>query len=166
MLDTDQIARDVVEPGTPALAKLVEEFGPGILDASGRLDRKRMRELVFADPAQAQGARGASRILRFAKSSLGAPQRSGWPLSNPRDSVAGRSRDVRMLTIVCSVVDAPEADQIRRLQQRDGADARNRATNSRRPSLARQRLSVADDVIVNTGTLAISAVRANAAREL
>ena len=52
VLDTDQIARDVVEPGTPAFAQILEIFGRDILDASGRLDRRQLREKVFADPAQ------------------------------------------------------------------------------------------------------------------
>ena len=44
VLDTDQIARDVVAPGSAALGQLVAEFGPGILDGNGRLDRAHMRE--------------------------------------------------------------------------------------------------------------------------
>src|SRR5262245_16652401 len=50
VIDTDQLARDVVEPGTPALREIVATFGAEVLDASGRLDRGRMRERVFADP--------------------------------------------------------------------------------------------------------------------
>ena len=50
VLDTDQIARDVVEPGSPALEQLVQAFGADILDASGRLDRALMRERVAVDP--------------------------------------------------------------------------------------------------------------------
>ena len=52
VLDTDQIARDVVAPGMPALGRLVAQFGPEILDAQGRLDRVRMRERVFGNPEQ------------------------------------------------------------------------------------------------------------------
>ncbi|HJY40671.1 MAG TPA: dephospho-CoA kinase, partial [Steroidobacteraceae bacterium] len=52
VLDTDQIARDVVAPGSPALGQLVAEFGPEILDGNGRLDRAHMRERVFGDPEQ------------------------------------------------------------------------------------------------------------------
>src|SRR5262245_248844 len=53
-LDTDQIARDVVEPGTPAFAQIVASFGSDILDAAGQIDRRRLRDKVFADPAQRQ----------------------------------------------------------------------------------------------------------------
>lgn len=49
--DADRVAREAVEPGRPALEEIVRAFGPGILDAQGGLDRKKMAELAFADPA-------------------------------------------------------------------------------------------------------------------
>lgn len=49
VIDADELARRAVEPGSPGLARLVEEFGPGILDDDGRLDRGAMRRLVFRD---------------------------------------------------------------------------------------------------------------------
>lgn len=49
VVDADVVARAVVEPGTPALAKLVERFGAGILDEHGRLDRPALGRLAFAD---------------------------------------------------------------------------------------------------------------------
>ena len=50
MVDTDQVAREVVAPGTPGLAAVVAAFGPEILTAEGQLDRRRVRQLVFATP--------------------------------------------------------------------------------------------------------------------
>ena len=50
VLDADDLARRAVEPGTPGLAKLVDDFGPDILDASGALDRAEMARRAFADP--------------------------------------------------------------------------------------------------------------------
>src|SRR5688500_6234777 len=50
VIDTDQISRDLVRPGSPILQQLLEAFGSGILDAGGALDRRRMREVVFAKP--------------------------------------------------------------------------------------------------------------------
>jgi dephospho-CoA kinase len=50
VVDADRIAREVVEPGTPALARIVEEFGPEYLTAEGALDRARLGALIFADP--------------------------------------------------------------------------------------------------------------------
>ncbi|HPI13023.1 MAG TPA: dephospho-CoA kinase [Spirochaetota bacterium] len=49
VIDTDIIARDVVEPGTEGLLRLVEEFGPGILAEDGALDRRGFARLVFKD---------------------------------------------------------------------------------------------------------------------
>ncbi len=51
LVDADRIAREVVEPGGPAYQPMVDRFGPGILDAEGRIDRPRVAELVFGDPA-------------------------------------------------------------------------------------------------------------------
>ncbi|MDI5963166.1 dephospho-CoA kinase [Streptomyces sp. SL13] len=50
IVDSDRIAREVVEPGTPGLAAVVEEFGAGVLAADGTLDRPRLGELVFGAP--------------------------------------------------------------------------------------------------------------------
>jgi dephospho-CoA kinase len=50
VLDADALAREVVEPGQPALAAIVKDFGPEVLGPDGRLDRKRLGALVFADP--------------------------------------------------------------------------------------------------------------------
>ncbi|MCU1449036.1 MAG: dephospho-CoA kinase [Acidimicrobiales bacterium] len=47
VVDADQVAREVVEPGMPALAQLVEEFGPGILTPDGRLDRPKLAQVAF-----------------------------------------------------------------------------------------------------------------------
>lgn len=51
VVDADQVAREVVLPGAPALAELTRVFGPDILDAAGSLDRKKMGDVVFADPS-------------------------------------------------------------------------------------------------------------------
>ena len=51
VIDTDQIARDVVAAGTPLLARLITRFGAELLTPHGELDRRALRERVFADPA-------------------------------------------------------------------------------------------------------------------
>lgn len=50
-IDADRLARDAVAEGTAGLAAVVRRFGPGILDASGGLDRRKLGSIVFADPA-------------------------------------------------------------------------------------------------------------------
>ena len=51
-VDADDVAREVVEPGTPALASIAEHFGQDILQANGALDRAKLREIVFREPAE------------------------------------------------------------------------------------------------------------------
>ena len=53
VVDADLIAREVVEPGTPGLKAVVEEFGPEVLRPDGTLDRERLGAIVFADEALA-----------------------------------------------------------------------------------------------------------------
>ncbi|MFJ5687786.1 dephospho-CoA kinase [Streptomyces sp. NPDC093099] len=50
LIDSDRIAREVVEPGTPGLAAVVAEFGPGVLTPDGALDRTKLGAIVFGDP--------------------------------------------------------------------------------------------------------------------
>lgn len=52
LVDADQIAREIVEPGQPALQAIVEHFGPGVLREDGTLNRKKLGEIVFNDPAE------------------------------------------------------------------------------------------------------------------
>jgi len=61
LIDTDVIAREVVEPGQPALAAVVAAFGPSVLDADGRIDRRRMRDRVFNDRAARKQLKGCLR---------------------------------------------------------------------------------------------------------
>lgn len=50
--DADRVAHEVMEPGRPAFDEIVAHFGPGVIGADGRLDRARIGEIVFADPAE------------------------------------------------------------------------------------------------------------------
>lgn len=152
VLDTDQIARDVVEPGKPALAQVIEAFGSDILDASGRLDRKRLRERVFADPAQRRRLEAITHpaireeLARRAAAAGGPYQVHVIPLLVEGGRVDAYDRVL--------VVDCPEEDQIARLVARDGADIEQAKRILAAQATREQRLSAADDVIVNTGTLA------------
>jgi dephospho-CoA kinase len=50
VIDADDLARQIVEPGQPALAEIQDAFGPAVIESDGRLDRKRLADLVFTDP--------------------------------------------------------------------------------------------------------------------
>lgn len=151
VLDTDQIARDVVEPGAPTLGKLVEAFGAGILDATGRLDRARLRERVFADPAQRHLLESITHpairdeLARRAAAADGGYQVHVIPLLVESGRIDAYDRVL--------VVDCPQDQQIARLLTRDGVDLELAHRILAAQASREARLSAADDVIVNTGTL-------------
>lgn len=151
VLDTDRIARDVVEPGTPGLAQIVAEFGAEVLDDAGRLDRARMRTLVFADAEKRKRLEAITHpairqeLARRAAAADGVYQIHVIPLL-----VEGGRADLYDRVLV---VDAPEEEQLRRLLARDGSDRVTAERILAAQASREQRLSFADDVIVNTGTL-------------
>jgi dephospho-CoA kinase len=151
VIDTDQIARDIVEPGSPILAQLAIEFGADVLDSAGRLDRARMRDRVFADPAQRKKLEGIlhpairQELQRRSAQAGGAYQIHVIPLLV---ETAQRGNYDRVL-----VVDCPEEEQLRRLTSRDGSSLEQAKNILAAQASRQQRLSVADDVIVNTGTV-------------
>ncbi|HKU13010.1 MAG TPA: dephospho-CoA kinase [Steroidobacteraceae bacterium] len=151
VLDTDQIARDVVEPGTPTLAKVVAEFGSTILDADGRMDRARMRELVFRDPEQRR------RLEAITHPAIRADLAR-------RSAAAGGDYQIHVIPLLVEtgradaydrvlVVDCPEAWQISRLTARDGTSCEQAEKMVDAQASREQRLDAAHDVIENTGTL-------------
>jgi len=151
VIDTDQLARDVVEPGTPTLKELVETFGAEILTADGHLDRRGMRERVFADPAQRKILESITHpairaeLARRAAAAPGPYQIHVVPLLVEG---GGKSTFSRIL-----VVDCPEEVQIRRLMARDHSTEAQAKQILTAQATRATRLSAADDVIENTGDL-------------
>lgn len=151
VLDTDQIARDVVEPGSPTLAKLVAEFGDDILDAEGRLDRARMRARVFADPEQRKRLEAITHpaireeLAARAQRAEGPYQIHVIPLLV--ESGRGDLYDRVLL------VDTSEEEQLKRLMARDNSSPELAGQILAAQASREERLDAADDVIVNTGTL-------------
>lgn len=152
VLDTDQIAREVVEPGRPTLGSLVNALGGGILDADGRLDRALLRRRLFADE---QDRREIEAILHPAI--LAELERQSRSAPGPYQVfVIPLLVENRLETIVdrVLVVDCPEEHQIRRLMARDG-ESRQDALRILETQVPReQRLAAADDVIDNGGATA------------
>jgi dephospho-CoA kinase len=151
VIDTDQIARDVVAPGTDLLARVVAHFGVGMLTPAGELNRRALRARVFADPADRASLEAMMHpaimmeLRRRAASAGGAYQIMAIPLLVEHH--LGGSVDRVLL------VDCDEELQLRRVQIRDGATlAQARAVLAAQASRA-ARLAVADDVIVNDGDL-------------
>ena len=152
VLDTDQIARDVVAPGSAVLEQIVAEFGVEILDAQGGLDRARMRQRVFTDPQQRLALEAIihpairAELARRSAAAGGDYQVHVIPLLVETGRAAAYDRVL--------VVDCPEEAQIVRLMARDGA-SREQAQGILAAQVSREeRLNSAHDVIENTGTLA------------
>src|ERR1700751_3379000 len=116
-LDSDEVGREVVEPGQPPLERLVERFGPSILTPDGHLDRPALRSIVFSDPraradleALTHPAIGAALEARSAEAG-GPYQVLVIPLLVEKNLVAHVDRVL--------VVDCDEELKIRRLRRRD-----------------------------------------------
>ena len=149
VIDTDVIAREVVEPGQPALAAVVDAFDTQVLAEDGRLDRPRLREQIFDD---ADARRRLEAILHPAiRAEMERQSRAaGGPyqvLVIPLLVEGGRRDHVDRVL----VVDVPEATQIERLVQRDGVTREQAQAALRAQSSREARLAFADDVIENTG---------------
>jgi dephospho-CoA kinase len=150
VIDTDLIAREVVEPGEPALAEVVAAFGPGVIGADGRLDRRRLREIVFAD---ATARRRLEAILHPAIRARMEAQSAaaGGPyqlLVIPLLAEGGRRDHVDRVL----VVDASEATQMERLVRRDGVTRAQAAAALAAQAGRAARLAMADEVIENAGS--------------
>lgn len=145
IIDTDELARDVVEPGEPALESVIEHFGSAILDDDGRLDRRALRRLVFSDPEKRhlleQIIHPAIRQRMIESSAIvrGPYQVLIIPLLVESHSDGHVDRVL--------VVDCDEEVQIRRLMNRDH-ESRETAENMLAAQISRQdRLDHADDII-------------------
>ena len=151
VVDADVAAREVVEPGQPALARIAERFGAGMLLADGRLDRRQLRERVFAD---AQARRDLEAITHPAIRARVKAQAQAAPgpyavVAVPLLADAGRAAYPWMARVL--VVDAPESLQHDRLMRRDGVDEALAARMIAAQASRTVRLAIADDVILNDG---------------
>lgn len=162
VIDSDQLARDVVAPGTPGLAAVVERFGAGVLAADGSLDRPALGAVVFADDrARADLNAIIHPLVREASRSIEAMIEDPYAVvvrMIPLLVETGQAKDFDALV----VVDVDEDVQLARLMERnaltvDQAKARIDAQASRI-----ERLRVATYVIRNDGTLEQLAERTHA----
>ena len=147
VIDGDLVAREIVRPGTPALAEIRAAFGPEFILADGTMDRRRMREHVFAKPAE-----------RFRLERITHP-RIRDRLAEWRDAQTAPycvlvvpiliETGIHALVDRILVVDAPEDVQRSRLVQRDGIDERLAGQMIAAQATRTERLTHADDVFRN-----------------
>jgi len=153
VIDADVAARAVVEPGKPGLARVVERFGPQVLNANGRLNRKALRTLIFNDSASRQALDAILHPLIRADMEQQAAGAKGpyVVMAIPLLIEGGNARE-RVDRVL--VVDADEALQIQRVQARDGSSAEDARAILASQATRAVRLAAADDVLLNSGTVA------------
>ncbi|WP_405191169.1 dephospho-CoA kinase [Streptomyces anulatus] len=152
LIDSDRIAREVVEPGTPGLAAVVEEFGPGVLTAEGTLDRPALGALVFADAGRLAALNAIVHPLVGARA-------AELERAAPEDAVV--VHDVPLLTEnglaplydLVVVVDATAETQLERLVRLRGMTESDARARMAAQATRDRRRAVADLIVDNDGPL-------------
>jgi dephospho-CoA kinase len=150
IVDSDRIAREVLEPGTPGLARVVDEFGDGVLAADGSLDRAELAAVVFADPDARRRLDGIVHpLVRARATELAA--------AAPPDAVVVHDVPLLVETGQASsydlvlVVEADPETRVSRLVQR-GLTAEDARARMAAQASDEQRRAVADVLLDNSGT--------------
>jgi dephospho-CoA kinase len=152
LVDADAVAREVLQPGTPGLAAVVEEFGTDILRPDGALDRDRLGAIVFADDAR----RG--RLNAIVHPLVGTRMQE-LVEDAPADAIV--VYDVPLLAEnaladlydLVVVVDAPVEEQVRRLTELRGMTEEAARARIAAQATRERRRTVADRLIDNSGSL-------------
>jgi len=154
VVDADDLAREVVEPGTPGLQLIVDEFGEGVLDDAGRLDRKKVGEMVFGDEEVREtlnaimhpliGAAGAQSIM--------AHQDDPAPYLLYEAALLVETRAYEAFSALI-VVSADESLQRLRLIARDGFSVSEANARIGSQLAVERKIAVADYVVTNNGDL-------------
>lgn len=151
IIDTDLIAREVVEPGQAALKEIAERIGPEYLAPDGRLDRRKMREAIFADPAIKHRLESIlhPRIARAVRERVEAQTYPYCLLVIPLYSESGSYEWVDRVL----VVDVSEETQVERVMQRDRISRDEARAILAAQATREERLALADDVLDNSGNI-------------
>ncbi|MEM9383643.1 MAG: dephospho-CoA kinase [Pseudomonadota bacterium] len=151
VIDTDVLAREVVEPDTAGLREVVQAFGERVLRPDGALDRARLRGIVFADATARRRLEEIlhPRIWKAARGQIEGVQTSYCVVVIPLLAEGGAvDRVDRVLVIDCD----PDT-QLERLMRRDGATEEAARRVLAAQATRASRLVIADDVLVNDGDL-------------
>jgi len=152
VIDADAVSRSLVLPGQPALAAIISRFGPDIAPAGGALDRRKLRDIVFADrDARADLEAILHPRIREEMERLAAMAPGPYLVLEIPLLIEGVASD-RVDRIL--VVDVDESVQIERLTARDGGSAEQAREILAAQASRAARLARADDFLVNTGNLA------------
>jgi dephospho-CoA kinase len=152
IIDADQLAREVVEPGQPALSEIVERFGPDVRQADGRLDRAKLGGIVFAD-ASARTALNAithPRIRERMEAAVSERKDRAGVLILVIPLLYESVRSALVEKVIVVWVD-PQT-QFRRLVERGGLTAEQAQQRIAAQMPLDQKRALADQVIDNRGT--------------
>ena len=154
VFDADAIARDLVVAGTPALGEIAQTFGSSVLDTAGELDRRRMREIVFANAGERKRLEAIlhPRVRAELVAMAQACQSAYCVLMIP---LLTESHDDYTWIDRVLVVDVPLDVQIARVMRRDAINHEAARKILAVQASREQRLALANDVIDNTGSMGI-----------
>ena len=155
VVDADQAARIVVEPGRPALGAIEEHFGGAVIQADGSLDRAALRKLVFDNPAERRWLERLTHPLireEIISSLAASPSTHPAPYAILESPLLIETSQSELVQRIC-VVDIPEELQLQRASARDA----NSAEQIRKIMAAQlpraERCAKADDILDNSGSL-------------
>jgi dephospho-CoA kinase len=151
VVDTDAIARELTEKGGAALALIERLFGPGFIEESGAMDRKKMRDHVFADPAAKRSLEALLHPMIREESGRRIAA-AGGPYVIHVVPLLIESPDYRSRVDRVLVVDCPEETQLARVRERSGLSEEEVRAIMRTQVSRAERLAAADDVIDNRGS--------------
>jgi dephospho-CoA kinase len=153
LVDSDRIAREVVEPGTEGLAAVVAEFGPGVLRADGTLDRPALGAVVFGDEERRKALNAIVHPL-VGRRAAELQQAAGPDAIIVNDVPLLTENGIASLYDLVVVVDARPETQLDRLTRLRGTTEQDARARMAAQATREQRLAVADVVIDNDGPLA------------
>ncbi|MCC6134044.1 MAG: dephospho-CoA kinase [Candidatus Contendobacter sp.] len=152
IIDTDVLARELVELGQPALTEIAGAFGTDCLDQVGRLDRACLRKRIFADANGRQQLEAIlhPRIRVLARQRIAGLTAPYCLLVIPLLAETGMTDLVNRVL----VVDAPETEQLRRVMARDQTDEEQARRILAAQASREQRLALAHEIVENSGDFA------------
>ena len=154
VIDADVVSRELVEPGQPALAEIAARFGAGVIAADGSLDRRALRQRVFAAPAEREALEAILHPrVRAVMRERATPGDHPAPYVIVAVPLLAESRGDWSWVDRVLVVDVPRSVQLARLVARDGVDAAAAEAMVAAQATRKRRMAIADDVVVNDGPI-------------
>lgn len=154
VINSDALAREVVAPGSDALAQITAHFGTEILDTNGQLNRAALRKIVFEDPAQREWLESLTHplIAALTKQRLHAPRVTNEPpyriLESPLLLESSSHKQVDSILLI----DAPQHVQLHRTMLRDGNTEEQVLAIIKAQMPRDKKHALSDHIVDNSGT--------------